>query len=435
MAPRQEPKINTPTARLNNCQPRREPYWRSIGDKGLSLGYRRGVSGGTWIAKHYGAKHGKRYAALGTADDRDAKGKPLSYAEAQQAARAWLSDLKKQDKAEAENGQPTGKEKEEGAYTVAKAMRDYIDSKRAEGKPVEDLVSRTRAHILPSLGKKVVSELETRTLRTWLAKLAETPARKRSKRGKTEYSEQPTTDEDARRRKSSANRVLTILKAALNQAYDEKKEAVPTNEAWGRRLKPFENVDAARIGYLTLAEAKRLANACDSDFRALVRAALETGARYGELARMVVGDFKPDSGTVFIRKSKSGKPRHVVLTEDGVEFFRERCPLDQRNALIFTHDGGSAWKKSEQFRRIREACAEAEILPVISFHQLRHTWASHAVMNKVPLMVVAQNLGHADTRMVERHYGHLAESYVADEIRKGAPRFGFETKRVVVAAE
>jgi hypothetical protein len=44
-------------------------------------------------------------------------------------------------------------------------------------------------------------------------------------------------------------------------------------------------------------------------------------------------------------------------------------------------------------------------------------------MNGVPLMVVAKNLGHADTRMVEKHYGHLAPSYVADAIRAGAPRF------------
>jgi len=44
--------------------------------------------------------------------------------------------------------------------------------------------------------------------------------------------------------------------------------------------------------------------------------------------------------------------------------------------------------------------------------------------------VVAKNLGHADTRMVEKHYGHLAPSYVADEIRTKAPRFGFEPGNV-----
>jgi len=39
------------------------------------------------------------------------------------------------------------------------------------------------------------------------------------------------------------------------------------------------------------------------------------------------------------------------------------------------------------------------------------------VMDRVPLMAVARNLGHADTRMVEKHYGHLAPSYVADTVR------------------
>jgi len=75
----------------------------------------------------------------------------------------------------------------------------------------------------------------------------------------------------------------------------------------------------------------------------------------------------------------------------------------------------------------------AKIEPRVSFHGLRHTWASLAVTNRVPLTVVARNLGHADTRMVEKHYGHLAETYVTEEIRKGAPRFGFAfNKRVVV---
>ena len=43
---------------------------------------------------------------------------------------------------------------------------------------------------------------------------------------------------------------------------------------------------------------------------------------------------------------------------------------------------------------------------------------------KVLLIVVARNLGHADTRTVERRYGHLSASYVADDIRRAAPRFG-----------
>ena len=57
------------------------------------------------------------------------------------------------------------------------------------------------------------------------------------------------------------------------------------------------------------------------EFGILVRAALETGARYEELARLRVVDFNPDSGTLHVRKSKAHKDRHIVLTDDGREFF------------------------------------------------------------------------------------------------------------------
>ena len=41
-------------------------------------------------------------------------------------------------------------------------------------------------------------------------------------------------------------------------------------------------------------------------------------------------------------------------------------------------------------------------------------------------MIVAQSLGHADTRMVEKHYGHLAPSHAAETIRANLPTFGIE---------
>jgi len=38
-------------------------------------------------------------------------------------------------------------------------------------------------------------------------------------------------------------------------------------------------------------------------------------------------------------------------------------------------------------------------------------------MKGVPLTVIAAQLGHADVRMVEKHYGHLAPNYIADTVR------------------
>jgi hypothetical protein len=49
-------------------------------------------------------------------------------------------------------------------------------------------------------------------------------------------------------------------------------------------------------------------------------------------------------------------------------------------------------------------------------------------------MVVARNLGHADTRMVEKHYGHLATSYVREAIRAAKPLGIGETANVVPLA-
>jgi integrase len=105
------------------------------------------------------------------------------------------------------------------------------------------------------------------------------------------------------------------------------------------------------------------------------------------------------------------------------------------DALLLVKADGTPWNKSHQARPMTEACKRAKIQPPVSFHILRHTWASLAVMAGAPLMVVARNLGHADTRMVERHYGHLAPSYIADAIRAAAPKFGIKPEPKVVSIE
>ena len=185
-------------------------------------------------------------------------------------------------------------------------------------------------------------------------------------------------------------------------------------------MKPFPKVNRSRVAYLSIPECKRLINAAEGGFRLLVRAALETGARYSELGRLRVGDYNADSGTLQIRLSKSGEGRHIILTEDGQELFDQLVAGRANGDLMF----GRQWNPSEQGRPMKAACERAKIDPPVGFHQLRHTWASHAVMGGMPLPVVARNLGHVDTRMVERHYGHLAPSYVVDAVRKHAPRFG-----------
>ena len=81
------------------------------------------------------------------------------------------------------------------------------------------------------------------------------------------------------------------------------------------------------------------------------------------------------------------------------------------------------------------AVAQAKISPRITFHGLRHSFASLSVMAGVPLHVVARSLGHVDQRMVERVYGHITDSYLKDEIKRGAPMFGLASDSKVVALD
>jgi integrase len=395
---------------------RGKPYYRMI-EPGLHLGYRK-LKGraGTWLVRQYLGKQAYEVERIGTADDlSNADGEAiLDFKQAQDKARARMVS-----RAHAAAGKS-------GPLTVADAMDAYLEYLEANGKSVVTARYRAKAFIYPTLGPIEVEKLTTDRLRKWHTGIIKMAPRWRGiDRG------QFKGDEEARRRrKVSANRILAgILKPALNHAFNDGK--VTSDKAW-RKVKPFKGVKAARGRYLTIPECQRLINASDAEFRRLVQAALQTGCRYGELARLEVADLNRDAKTLAVRQSKSGKPRHVVLTDEGAAFFARLCAGRAGSEIMLRKADGEAWGTSNQAYQIAEACKHAKIDPPINFHQLRHTWASHAAMNGVPLMVVAKNLGHKDTRMVEEHYGHLAPSYVADEIRKGAPTFGIEPETDVV---
>jgi integrase len=403
---------------------RGKPYYRLI-EEGLHLGYRkpRGRRGkpagaGKWILRHYEGAQSYTVTTIGVADDfSDADGV------------AVLSFKQAQDKARAAHVQRAHDEAGSGPLTVRAAMASYVEYLEAHRKTANDVRHRTAAHINPTLGDVEIAALTTETIRKWHSTLAKSGKRVRTERGQQQQHHDLDLGnaEAARQRRASANRVLGMLKAALNQAFRDDK--VESDKAW-RRVKPFEKVDRARLRFLTIAEAKRLINACDHEFRPLVQAALATGCRYGELCRMQVQDFNPDAGTVAIHTSKSGKSRHVILTNEGVALFTQLAAGRTGSEVLLRRSNGNAFGKSDQARPMIEACQRAKLKPVISFHGLRHTWASHAVMNGTPLLVVARNLGHRDTKMIEAHYAHLAPSYAAQQIREHAPQFGFKPSNV-----
>jgi integrase len=283
-------------------------------------------------------------SGIGIADDTsDADGfKILSFMQAQDKARHHMVRRAKSSAGI------------DGPLTVKAAVEAYLRALEANGKTAADAHHRAQAHIIPALGNIEVATLPTDLLRKWHTDLAKALPRARTKPGKPQqYREFDGSEEAIRRRKSSANRVLTILKAALNHAFHDGKVASDT--AW-RKVKPFKSVDAARFRYLSVTEAKRLINACDAEFRPMVQAALQTGCRYGELARLEVHDLNPEAGTLTVRRSKSGKPRHVVLTDEGVAFFRQLAAGRSGGELLLHRTSGEPWKASRQGRPMADAC-------------------------------------------------------------------------------
>jgi integrase len=267
-----------------------------------------------------------------------------------------------------------------GPLTVAKAMEEYLRFLDTNRKTGTEARYRSEAFIKPALGDLEVTSLTTDQITAWHVGMAKKAPRLRTAKGEPQKHREFSEDAEAeRRRKATANRTLTILKAALNRAWRTKRKLVPSDAEW-RAVEPFENVNAARIRYLSIVEAQRLINASEPDFRRLVQAALQTGCRYGELTRLKVADFNVDVGTLAVAISKTGKPRHVVLTDEGIKFFRHLCAGRAGDQLMLTHEDGSTWGKSHQGVPMRQACARAKIKPPINFHGLRHTWASLAVM-------------------------------------------------------
>ncbi len=406
--------LETRTARLR-LKVQAEPYWRGL-EKGLALGYRRRATGGTWLARRRRNEGGYTEYRIGLSDDLQAADAVtvLDYGQAQKAAREWWrSERRRED----------GHEERTGPFTVTNAIVDYLKNlERRGGKSVYHAWRAAETHVLPALGSLQVAKLTAKRIEAWHHGLAEKPALARSKPGrKPNHRKIDASTDGVRRRRATANRILTVLKAALNHAW--KGGQVANDDAW-RRVKPFKGVETARVRYLTEDECVRLVNACEPDFRNLVRGAMLTGCRYSELTALRAADFNPDAGVVTVSESKANKPRHVVLTGEGQQLFSALTVGKLAADPIFTRADGGEWGRSHQIRPMVEACKGAKIKPAISFHVLRHTHGSTLAMRGVPMAVIAEQLGHADTRMTEKHYAHLSGGYVADTIRAHFPTLG-----------
>lgn len=398
------PRIVNRTVRAKLPQ-RRDPYWHLIAE-GQHLGYRKGVSGGTWIARIYDPAKGRRFESLGAADDTvEANGTHvLDFQQALAAATKWMNTITRADAAGVKIG----------PYTVRDAAEDWL---KTQTNPTSRI--HVKNNILPTLGDIPVIRLTKAKLYEWLQAQGSKP----TIRSMSENSKIPcdmNDPETRRKRQDSANRVLRGLRALLNLA--RSNGHVESDAAWAT-LKEFDKVAKQRTEYLTVKEAQAFIQACPEDFRKLVQAALYTGCRYGELCALTVQSYDAQSRIVTVMQGKTRTPKVVYLTPDEAAFFEEQTKGKPLGALMFTRADGKAWGKDHQRERMKDACKAANIEQHITFHNLRHTFASLLAMNGTRPELIQLQMGHSSARMTAR-YSHFSPSYAASTIRANKPSFG-----------
>jgi integrase len=168
--------------------------------------------------------------------------------------------------------------------------------------------------------------------------------------------------------------------------------------------------------FLTWSEVELLSSYC-TEGRLVVFAAL-TGLRQGEMFGLRRGDLDLANRIVRVERSgragafgktKSGRKRVVHLTVRAAEVAAEQLGLREGGTydLVFPSPAGRMWRKDNFMARVfRPAIRRAE-LDGLTFHDLRHTYASLMVAAGASPHAIAEQLGHRDARLVLQRYGHL----------------------------
>jgi integrase len=416
--------LSTRAAR-QRLEPRHKPYWHDLGN-GIHIGYWRGAAKTSWLGR-VGIGVPIRYVTekRGEADDVPDRPGTISYADACDRVRVWANEQREQARLVALGDDPVPE-----SYSVRDSIEDYLADARGRGvKSLKATIEPAlRAHVLASpLADIPLRDLTKKRLQNWHHAIAQSaPRRRTSKLALVQrMGPAPQTEEQQRARKSTANFVRNAFFAALNFAFNEGK--VKSDAAW-RRVKAFKNVGEARIRFITVAETKALLRAFDDDMRRLAAAALLTGARYGELARMTVSDYDAIACTIYVRPGKSGKGRHIHLTPEGIKFFASQTRGKRRDQMMFLRADGGQWRKNHQSRPMKQACAAAGIEPAISFHILRHSNASLMAQAGAPMHIIKEQLGHHSVRVTEKFYAHLSPTSIRDQVRATLPAFGISGK-------
>jgi site-specific recombinase XerD len=158
-----------------------------------------------------------------------------------------------------------------------------------------------------------------------------------------------------------------------------------------RKMRNFPDI-------LTRDEVGDIFDACKNlRDRAMLMTAYGSGIRVSEVAALKVSDIDSKNMQIFIRQGKGGKDRFAILSEESLKVLREYWKQYRPNEWLFqsiSHNkSGSHISSRGVYEVLNYAKEKAGIAKKVTFHTLRHTFATHLLENGVSIYIIKQNVG------------------------------------------
>lgn len=315
----------------------------------------------------------------------------------------------------------TKKAGEEWARSVEHKLDvgDHVPSSEARKRTLAEAITRYLAVTLPQSKFQKNSAEQTRLLNWWKAELGDRPLVSITAATIAEVRDRLATEPAKHKGKplsgATINRRITALSAVMTVAVKE--------YGWITK-NPISNVtrmpdSKGRERFLSAFERADLLDACARSDLAmlgpLVRLALATGARKGELLGLQWANVDLDRRVVRFLDTKNGESRTVPLALPAIEALKQwrkgRVPAGR----VFpeqAHVIEIAWRAARDDAGLQD----------FRFHDLRHSAASYLAMSGASLMDIAAILGHKTLAMVKR-YSHLSEQHTTAAVDRMAEKF------------
>jgi integrase len=216
---------------------------------------------------------------------------------------------------------------------------------------------------------------------------------------------------------ATVNKELTALRHLFNKAIQ-----------WGYLVKnPLSKVKRLRVNqkkfrFLSLEKIDLVLENCSEHIRPIILTAIHTGLRRSELFRLEWADVDFNRECIVVtakseEHTKNYLNREIPLTNQLIECLKS---LKIKNNWVFSKEDGSRY--SGWMKKSLETAGKNAGIPRFTLHDLRHTFASHLVMEGVDLPTVQKLMGHSkiSTTMI---YAHLAPDHLKNAMYRLSSRF------------